>query len=230
MSNQTSKEFLDDVTRALLVLRPHLYFDWWPIVDEGRITFRAQLDYGDQKTAIDFQTDINRLLTNEQERLHQFLARRKAGMTTPAEMAFILAWLLDLSITQNSADLTAEKRQQKILQLLLITSLEHAKANPLGVSPLLIVINRRGRNRLRKKHGISVEELERESCELFNGLTRFRELPRGPDTITKAEAYNKLIIAHHEKVRRTGDLLGGLAGKALATQARLAIEELSSPL
>ena len=151
-------------------------------------------------------------------------------MTTPTEMAFILVWLLGLSITQNSPDFTAEKRQQKILQLLLITSLEHAKSNPLGISPLLIVINQRARNRLRKNHGISVEELERESRELFDGLAQFRELPTSPDTITKAETYNRLIIAHHEKVRRAGDLLGGPTGKALATQAHLAIKELNSPL
>jgi hypothetical protein len=226
------RKFFDDVTTTLLVLRPKLYFDWLPTLDKNsRMTFLAHLGYQDQKTAIDFQVDLNRLAANELERLHAFIGRRQAEMTTPAEMAFILVWLLDLSLAHNAPNLTAEERQLELLRLLLIVPQEHEEPkNTLGVSPLLSFVSRHARNRLQKKHGITVEELERESRELFAGLTQFENIPPGPDTQTSAETYNRLIIAHHEKVKHLGNLLGGQVGQALTTQAHLAIKELTSPL
>jgi len=212
-----------------LVLRPRLHFDWLQTVENGRMTFLARLDYQSEKTAIDFQVDLNRLSTNELERLHAFIGRRQAEMTTPAEMAFILAWLFDLSTTQNSPNSTPEERQLRILKLLLIAPPEQEEPNPLGVSPLLILVNRHARNRLQKKHGVTVEELEYESRELFAGLKQFEIIPLSPDVQISVELYNRLIIAHHERVRHLGTLIGGRVGKALTTQALLAIEWLHLP-
>jgi hypothetical protein len=193
------------------------------------MTFLARLDYQSEKTAIDFQVDLNRLSANELERLHAFIGRRQAEMTTPAEMAYILVWLLDLSLARRAPDRTAEERQLELLRLLLIVPQEHQDAsNVLGVSPLLLFISNHSRNRLRKA-GIAVEELERESRELSAGLAQFEKIPAGPDVQIITETYNRLIIAHHEKVRRAGDLLGGRVGKALTTQALLAIEWLHLP-
>jgi hypothetical protein len=231
LTNPTPKKFFEDVTKTFLVLRPKLGFDWLPTIEDGRMTFLARLDYqGHEKTAIDFQVDWNRLSVSEKERLHTFINRRHAGITTHPEMAYILVWLLDLSLAQNEPNFTTEERQLQILRLLLITPQDKKEPSSLGVSPLLIFVSRHARNRLEKKHGITVEELERESAELFAGLKQFEKISAGPDAQTSAELYNRLIIAHHEKVKHLGNLLGGQVGEALSTQARLAIEELSSPL
>jgi hypothetical protein len=224
-----SRGFFEDVVKTLLALRPKLYFDWLPKTENGRMTFLARLGYPDEKTAIDFQVDLNRLAPNENERLLAFIKRRQAGITTPSEMAFILAWLLDLSITQNSPNSTSEERQLELLRLLLIVPQEHRDtSNVLGVSPLLLFISNRSRNQLRKA-GIAIEELERESLELSAGLAQFEKIPRDPDIPIITETYNRLIIAHLEKVRSAGDLLGGSVGKALIAQADLAIEWLHLP-
>ena len=221
-------KFFKDVTKTLLVLRPRLHFDWLPTVENGRMTFLARLDYQSEKTAVDFQIDLNRLAKNELERLRAFIGRRQAEMTTPAEMAYILVWLLDRSLAHN-APRPAEERQLELLRLLLVVPQQHQDAsNVLGVSPLLLFISNRSRNRLQKA-GITVEELERESRELSAGLAQFEKIPAGPDVQIITETYNRLILAHHEKVRRAGNLLGGRAGKALTTQALLAIQWLHLP-
>jgi hypothetical protein len=181
------------------------------------------------KAFIDFQVDFNRLSESDQEKLQAFLAQQQAGMMTRPEMDYILVWLLNRSLEHNAPNLTTEERQLEILRLLLVSPQEHLKPT-LGVSPFLLFVSRRARNRLLKQHGVTVEELERESVELSAGRKQFEEIPPGPDTLVSAETYNRLIIAHHKKVKRLGNLVGGEIGKALAVQASLAIEELSSPL
>jgi hypothetical protein len=232
-SNRTPRKFIEEVAKILLFgLRPRLFFDWDLVVTEGKMTFHARLDYqGYGKTAIDFQIDLNRLLENERDRLNSFFDLRYAGLTTRHEMTFILAWLLDLSIEQNAPNLTTEQREIRVLQSLLIVPQEQIeRSNRLGVSPLLICVSRRARNQLQKKHGLRVEDLEHESSELLAGIQQFKNIPPGPYAQLSAEFYNRVTIAHHEKVKHLGELLGGQIGKALTIQAHLAIQELSSPL
>ena len=97
-----------------------LGFDWEVPAAVGEpITFLADIARGDQVSSIRFQLDVNKLQNNELERLHDFLARYHARVTTHYELAWHLSWLVETWLTQAQPELSPEDRHAKVREMLL---------------------------------------------------------------------------------------------------------------
>lgn len=214
--------------RPLLETPVGVQFDWDTPTKIGGIVFRARLERAGQISTNTFEIDLLKLKHAELEQLHLFLGRRHAGLTTHYEMSWHLAWLLEISIQQTEPQLSPAERQRKVRQLLLVgvrPETPEALARGPGVSPLLIAVGQRARQRLRREHQIDIENLEYGSVRLHHGLEQFRD-KTSPDFQTRAEAYTALLIEHHQRVQSVGELVGGQIGEALAADAKRAISRL----
>jgi hypothetical protein len=83
------------------------------------LPFLADIARGDQVSSIRFQLDPNKLQNNELERLHDFLARYHARVTTHYELAWHLSWLVETWLTQAQPELSPEDRHAKVREMLL---------------------------------------------------------------------------------------------------------------
>jgi hypothetical protein len=97
-----------------------LRFDWEVPASAGDpIIFLADIARGGQVSSIRFQLDLNKLQNNEAQKLHNFLARYHARVTTHYELAWHLSWLVESWLSQVQRDLTPEGRHAKARELLL---------------------------------------------------------------------------------------------------------------
>jgi hypothetical protein len=210
--------------------RVRISFDWKaPALSEPKvITFFLRVGRHGRESSIRFRLDSGKLTTAEQQKLADFLARRHAAIATHYDMAWHLSWLLDLSLQQAKPHLTTTERQHKVRQLLLAEHRSKKQNVPtaLGVSPLLLCVSQRARNRLLRMHSIDIADLEGESIQLSRDLAQFKRSPldSGAELRSKADRLTRLLIAHHQKVKHAGMLLGGQAGSALDAYADSAIE------
>jgi hypothetical protein len=95
-------------------------FDWEVPASAGEpIIFLADIVRGDQASSIRFQLDVNKLKANELERLHDFLARFHARLTSPYELSWHLSWLVEAWLTQTQPELSPQDRHAKVRALLL---------------------------------------------------------------------------------------------------------------
>jgi hypothetical protein len=172
-------------------------FDWDPVAVDDCITFHYRVSYRSRRGVVDFTIDRKNLAQTELERLADFLVRRHAGTTSA------------------------------VRQLLLVEapSEQSAPSKPIrpGISPLLALLTKRERNRLHRSHQIEVEDLERESEQLYESLGQFAGMSE-TDFWPAAEAFNSSLYAHHEKVRQAGILLNNPIGNRLAREAELGIK------
>jgi hypothetical protein len=99
-----------------------LDFDWTPPAENGLARFQSRIERRGRKRAVDFTIDLNRLQRFELERLNTFLVRRSAGLSTQYETVRNLSWLLEISLRQGSSELSRSARQQKVRELLLVSS------------------------------------------------------------------------------------------------------------
>jgi hypothetical protein len=107
---------------ASLLDKVELHFDWRPAVENGRITFVADLIRGKEHSAISFEIRLPELTGAQLTQIQIFLERRQAGLTTHYEMARILCWLVDCSIVQTNPGLSQKDRDTKVRELLLARS------------------------------------------------------------------------------------------------------------
>jgi hypothetical protein len=96
-----------------------VHFDWHPEARDGCVTFGADIIRGKERSAARFQINLLKLTEAELTRLHIFLERRHAGLTTPYEMARILCWLVDCALFQAHPDWSKALREEKTRELLL---------------------------------------------------------------------------------------------------------------
>jgi hypothetical protein len=234
---ETAKRLLQGVAERLLG-RPRnepdgLIFDWEipPLTNPTLATFIAAVHCQGDKSKLRFQIDIAKLQTAgrtaDLERLSNILSARHAGIHDRRSLLDSLEWMLTISLEQTAPEFNLNERCLQARRLLFLPEPPPEKsATPLviGISPLLICVRQRARNRLWKNHHIDIGELERESVQLYVGLEQFEEVPPKPDFRTRADAYTEKLIAHHQRVKQVGKLLGGQLGDALVTLADLAIE------
>jgi hypothetical protein len=97
-----------------------LQFDWTLPTENGLATFQSCVARDCRRSAVDFTVDLNRLSKPDPERLNNFLVRRAAGLTSSYEVVRHLAWLLEISLEQSSAQLSRDERQRKVRELLLV--------------------------------------------------------------------------------------------------------------
>jgi len=96
-----------------------VHFDWRPAAENGCVIFAADLIRGKERSAIKFEINLLKLTDAQLTRLHIFLERRQAGLTTHGEMARILCCLLDCSLTQAQPGSDKSLRDSKVRELLL---------------------------------------------------------------------------------------------------------------
>src|SRR6516162_3846837 len=90
------------------------------------------------------------------------------------------------------------------------------------VSPLLSLITKRTRTRLRRK-GVDVDRLEDESRELYCALDKWWKLPPAPPKPDdkrsafwrRLDTADALLLEHHRKVREPGERLDDPIGQGL---------------
>jgi hypothetical protein len=212
-------------------------FDWDEVVIDDCITFHYRANYRGRRSIVDFTVNKKKLTRAQLDRLDSFIARRQAGITKTYDLAWNLSWLLGLWLEQVQPELSTDERNLKVRQLLLAeppsespseqsatpTRLNPAKSIRPGISPLLALLTKRERSQLRRSHQIEVEDLERESEQLYESLSQFAEMSEA-DFWPAAEAFNSSLFAHHEKVRQAGFLLNNPIGRWLAREAELGIE------
>jgi hypothetical protein len=99
--------------------RVEVSFDWEPHVEECRVSFQICIRRRGQKSALNFEVDLNQLSALEQERLYAFLARRHAGTSTHYDLAWNISWLLEISLRQKEPKLAPTERRTKMRELLL---------------------------------------------------------------------------------------------------------------
>jgi hypothetical protein len=212
-----------------------IQFDWDALITDGGWTFHLGIKRGDQHSLIDFTIDLNKLAPTARERLDSFIARRQAGLRDDHDLALHLSWLLETWLMQVQPEISTRERQRRVRQLLLIESpseksdppirSEPAKSIKPTINPLLALVTKRERNRLRRSHQIEVENLERESEQLYASLSRLAKMTEA-DFWPAAEAFNSALLAHHKKVKRAGILLNNPMGRLLAIEAGLVIRNL----
>jgi|SRR6516225_7771575 hypothetical protein len=100
--------------------RVTIEFDWEVPAAAGEPTvFLASISRSGRKSSIRFGIDLKRLQSAELEKLHDFLARYHARLTTDYELAWHLSWLVETWFSQLQPDLTPEGRHAKLRALLL---------------------------------------------------------------------------------------------------------------
>jgi hypothetical protein len=193
-----------------------------------------------QKSYLDFQISLTAFNPEDQERLEQlqyWLAR-----WDQADPVRVVSRLLGIALEQQGM-LDKEERDKRVNELLLVglkpevrpeQSRKYSSAELLGgISPLLQAIPRRIRNRLWRRHGIDVDELQRESSQLYREVEHYWEtIP--PESVPSTEAFftytaqqfDLRVLAHHQKVFRVGQLLGKDLGKAMCTLADRTIKNI----
>jgi hypothetical protein len=165
----------------------------------------------------------------EYKQLETFINRRRANLTTHYEIAWHLSWLLRISLEQTKPEWTHAERLREVRRLLLVDvqqEIQNVRVPGLGVSPLLVCVNRRTRNWLETVHHINVAALESNAEQLYQGLEQFDKAQ--PDFRSRADIYTNLLIEHHQRVRVVGELVGGEVGDALIDEADLAITRLQT--
>jgi hypothetical protein len=219
-----------------------IFFDWMPLPEQKTLFHTLIVRHGCRSHTY-FQLTRKALTKWENDWLDDFLAREHQHQINLIRMTKAITSLLDVSLWQRGVADKAE-RDKKVRDLMLYGSKPSAPFEPIpltrkgfGVSPSLIFISRRIRNRLWRLHRIDVDELERESERLFHDVEHFWEVIP-PEAIPlpgryfsyAAKKFDELTIVHHEKVRQLGGLLGGKLGKVLMIQAELSIKELTAQL
>jgi hypothetical protein len=206
------------------------YFDWdGPELAAApahhHVTFLARVRYQTRQRQFRIPIDVTKLAAAAERiaELETILRARRDGLDDRHSLLRSLQWMLDISLEQTSPQLTKRERHLKVRQLLLAEPLSATPAVP-GVSPFLPWVKQRARNQLWKNHHIDIDELERESIQLNIGLQQFEKIPAESDFQARADVYTEKLIAHHNKVKQAGKLLGGQLGDALVTLADLAIE------
>jgi hypothetical protein len=217
-----------------------------PPAGPGLIIVKATVPRAGLARVVIFELDWERLDTAQRTQAYGLLARHGEGLEDHPKLAVSL--LYDLSLQQTHPAMSHAERQEIIGEALTIPERETsplallaAQRPPrppatMGVSPLLPFINRHARKRLLNRHQIDVRQLQQESQRLHQDIYRFWEisppesLEPGEFFSQAAEKFNRLLVLHHEKVRRIGALLGGDLGRALAAQADAGIRYLQSHL
>jgi hypothetical protein len=214
-----------------------IFFDWMPL-PEQKILFHALIVRHGYRSHTYFQLARTALTKSENDWLNDFLTHQHRinliGMTKA------IASLLDVSLWQQGV-LDKAERDKQVQDLMLYGSKPSGSVPPtrkgFGVSPLLLCIDRKVRDRLWRKYQIDVDELERESEGLYRDIDRFWEVIP-PESIPlsdqffslAARKFDELALAHHKKVKHVGEVLTGHLRKLLITQAEWAIKELSARL
>jgi hypothetical protein len=204
-----------------------LIFDWEPpsLTNPALLSFIAEVHLRGDKSKFRFTLDLDKLAsagrTADLEKLHTVLGARHAGIDDRRSLLHALEWMLEISLEQTAPDLSLNERRRRARRLLFLTDPEQ---RVIGISPLLVCVRQRARNRLLKDHHLDIDELERESDELAAGLEQFEKVPPEPDFWARAAAYNEKLLAHHRGVKAAGELLGGRIGDALITYAESSIE------
>jgi hypothetical protein len=201
--------------------RPHL----------NRVHYTVRIKRGGQIKKTIFKLDYGILNRAQQKQLKLFHERRKEKRTTHYEMAWHLAWLLDLSLQQTAPHLPLAERQLQVRQQLLIEpgdspNDDPVATSPVGVSPLLLYVDHDVRLRLEKEYNVRIGHLEAESIQLYAGLPQFDKTQR--DFRSRAKTYAGLLKAHYQSVKNAGRLVGGPIGNALIEDAKQAIAQLSA--
>ncbi len=96
-----------------------IHFDWIGGVKDGRVTFQVQIDRSGRSSRIDLEIDLFTLSANELERLHIFLVRQQAGITSSTEVVAVASWLVDCSLKQAEPGSGLAERQTLVRTLLL---------------------------------------------------------------------------------------------------------------
>jgi hypothetical protein len=206
-----------------------LVFDWEPpsLTNPTLLTFIAEVHCRGDKSKFQFTLDIAQLQTagrtSDLQKLNDILVARHAGIDNRRSLLHALEWMLEISLEQTAPELSRNERLRQARRLLFLTDPE---PRAIGVSPLLVCVRQRARNRLWKRHHIDISELERESEELYLGLEQFEERPFSPDLRARAAAYDGKLLDHHQRVKAAGKLLGGQVGNTLVAYAEFLIERL----
>jgi hypothetical protein len=197
----------------------------------NRVNYTLRLKRRDRTNKIIFKLDYGILNQAQQKQLKLFYVRWEKKRITGYEMAWHLAWLLDLSLQQTEPNLTLAQRLLRVRRELLIEPGDQPKndpvaAGPVGVSPLLILVDQGTRVRLEKEHNFKFDRLEGESIKLYAGLPQFDKTQ--PDFRSRARTYAGLLKAHYQSAENAGRLVGGSIGKALIQDAQQALAQLSA--
>jgi hypothetical protein len=190
---------------------------------EGLQTFRLYLKGSDRSSPSIFEINRTQLSFVESSVLDLFLLRHSDKLTTDYEILWHLAWLAELSCRHDPACKGSLKEYEA-----LIRKQEYPQSEELrepGVSPLLRFVTQGARDLLWSEHRISIDDLERDSENLYVGLDQFRD-KSDPHFGLRAKAYTCLLIEHHERVKHAGIMLGGSIGQVLSDQAQLTIDRI----
>ena len=203
----------------------------WGKPQHNRANYKVCIKRGGQTRKTISKLDYGKLNRAQQKQLHLFLVRQNKKRATHYEVAWHLAWLLDLSWQQTEPGLTLTERQLRVRQQLLVEPGDSPKddpvaASPVGVSPLLLCVDHDTRVRLEKEHNFELDRLEAESIQLYAGLPQFDKTQR--DFRSRAKTYAGLLKTHYQSVENAGRLVGGPIGDALIEDAKQAIAKLST--
>jgi hypothetical protein len=223
-----------------------IYFDYMWLPGQKMLCHAVVVRHG-QRAHLDFQLSLSELYAKESperiqtlqfvwERMHQ--KGRQLQDTT-----WITSRLLDIALQQQGI-LDKETRDLEVRRLMLYGSKPVATNPPDqrtksetsgGINPLLLLISQYSRRRLWQQHGIDVAELQREAEQLYHEVEHFWEtIP--PESVPLTEPYfsytarqfDRRVLAHHQKVRQVGQLLGKELGQLLVRRAELTIKNLSA--
>jgi hypothetical protein len=97
----------------------NIIFDWVPAVIDGQVTFRVAITRGERHSSHEFDIDLNRLTSFQQERLHCFLGARHAGVTSAMDVTRATTWLLDIWLCQTQPSLSKLDRDALVKAMLL---------------------------------------------------------------------------------------------------------------
>ncbi len=216
------------------------------LLPEEKMLFHGVISRHGQRSHVDFQLSLTALKTADAEHLKLLQYCLKRWNRQQGDSAWVISRLLGIALEQQGI-LDKDERDKQVRHLVLYGSEPSAPAPPEqvvkskeqiseGVSFLLLFIRPRVRNRLRRVHGVDVDELQKESEQLHRDVSRFWEvippdhnLPPERYFWHAAEEFDKRVVAHHKKVKRVGKLVGGELGKVLVKLAELGINYLSAP-